>query len=365
MRRLAYNIILALFLIATAYCKSRPGKTTDHPGQTKDSGNALTPPVARTADSVARTVDSIARTADSIARTADSAAQPADPIASAETAPAAVANGDPGTAIANAITKLQLSQMKDNNPLKQVAQNMMKAQRDGTRGPDKNYTAEYKPEQPAGYTVSVEGAGPVYELQYTGGSSLGGKQDGAWKNIYVNTKNNTGWNVFTEGYMISSTINMNVHSTILGNKDSAYIVSLNAQYQKYNREPLAERGKYESEVKVQKIGDEKMFGYSCVHIRVSYTITALHQTAHSTDDEWYSSDVPGAQYLSPVLLESHSPQVVQKIMAAGCSGALVKFKSGEMHIQLTSITKKDLPDTTFTLPATYQPDKNTDLYGLQ
>lgn len=351
MRRFALNIILALFLISAAFCKSRSGKTTDPPGQTKDSGNTSTLPIARTVDSVARTVDS--------------AAQTADPVASTDTTPTAVANSDPGTAIANAITKLQLSQMKDNNPLKQVAQNMMKAQRDGTRGPDKNYTAEYKPEQPANYAVSVEGAGAVYELQYTGGSSLGGKQDGAWKNIYVNTKNNTGWNVFTEGYMISSTINMKVHSAILSNKDSAYIVSLNAQYQKYNREPLAERGKYESEVKVQKVGDEKMFGYSCVHIRVSYTITALHQTAHSTDDEWYSNGVPGAQYLSPVLLESHSPQVVQKIMAAGCSGALVKFKSGEMHIQLTSITKKDLPDATFTLPANYQSDKNAGLYGLQ
>ncbi|MBS1601733.1 MAG: DUF4412 domain-containing protein [Bacteroidetes bacterium] len=358
MRRLVYNIIPALFLISAAYCKSRPGKTTDTPGQTKDSVNTPAPPVAPTVDSIARTVDSIARTA-------DPAAQTADPVAPTDTAPAAVANSDPGSAIANAITKLQLSQMKDNNPLKQVAQNMMKAQRDGSRGPDKNYTAEYKPEQPAGYAVSIQGAGTVYELQYTGGSSLGGKQDGAWKNIYVNTKNNTGWNVFSEGYMNSSAINMKVHSTILCNKDSAYIVSLNVQYQKYNREPLTERGKYESEVKVQKIGDEKMFGYSCVHIRVSYTITALHQTAHCIDDEWYSQEVPGAQYLSPVVLESHSPQVVKKIMAAGCSGALVKFKSGEMQLQLTSIIKKELPDTAFTQPGNYQPDKNTDLYGLQ
>jgi hypothetical protein len=158
---------------------------------------------------------------------------------------------------------------------------------------------------------------------------------------------------------------MKVHSTTLSNKDSDYIVSFNAQYQKYNREPLAEKGKYESEVKVQKIGDEKMFGYSCVHIRVSYTITALHQIAHSVDDEWYSAEVPGAQYLSPALLESHSPQVVNKIMAAGCNGVLVKFRSGEMHLQLAGITKKDLPDAAFTLPANYQPDKNTGLYGLQ
>jgi hypothetical protein len=358
MRRLAYNIILALFLISAAFCKSRSNKPTNVPAQTKDPGNAPTPPVTRTADSAAQPIDSVAQTADPGKQTTGS-------ITRTDTAPTADASSDPGTAIANALTKLQLSQMKDNNPLKQVAQNMMKADRDGTRGPDKNYTAEYRPEQPAGYAVPVLGAGSVYELQYTGGSSLGGKQDGAWKNIYINAKNNTGWNVFTEAYMKSSAINMKVHSTILSNKDSVYIVSLNAQYQKYNREPLAERGKYEAEVKVQKIGDEKMFGYSCVHIRVSYTITALHQTAHSIDDEWYSEEVPGARYLSPVLLESHSPQVVQKIMAAGCSGALVKFRSGEFHLQLTTITKKDLPDSTFILPVNYQSDKNTGLYGLQ
>jgi len=358
MSRLAYNIIPALLLISAAYCKSRSNKTTIAPARTKDSVNAPIPPLAMSIDSFARTVDSISQIADPSGHTADS-------LPHSNTVPAADAGNDPGTAIANALTKLQLGQMKDNNPLKQVAQNMMKAQRNGTRGADKNYTATYKPEQPAGYAVPIQGAGSVYELQYTGGSSLGGKQDGAWKNIYINTKNNTGWDLFTEGYMISSAINMKVHSTTLSNKDSACIVSFNAQYQKYNREPLAEKGKYESDVKVQKIGDEKMFGYNCVHIRVSYTITALHQTSHSTDDEWYSDEVPGARYLSPILSESHSPQVVQKIMAAGCRGALVKFKSGEMHIQLTSITKKDLPDTTFTLPANYQPDKNTGLYGLQ
>lgn len=362
MRQLAYNTILALLLISVAFCKNRFDKTTNTPA----------PPVARTVDSGARPVGSISRSVSSVMRSVDSVAQTADPsghtadsISHTGATPTADASSDPGTAIGNALTNLQLSQMKDNNPLKQVAQNMIKAQHDGTRGPDKNYTADYKPELAADYTVPVQGAGSVYELQYTGGSSLGGKQDGAWKNIYINTKNNTGWNLFTEAYMKSSAINMQVHSTVLSNKDSAYDVSFNTQYQKYNRESLAERGKYESEVKVQKIGDEKMFGYSCVHIRVSYTITALHQTSHSIDDEWYSTEVPGAQYLSPVLLESHSPQVVQKIMAIGCSGALVKFRSDDMHIQLTSITKKDLPDTTFTLPANYQSDKNTGLYGLQ
>jgi len=350
--------------MSAAFCKSKPTKPMNVPAQTKDSGSTPVPSVAQIGDSVTRPGDSAARPTDSVPQTHDSIIRAVNAF-HADTASPIAANSSPGDAIANAITNLQLSQMKDNNPLKQVAQNMMKAQRDGTRGPDKNYTAEYKPEQSADYTVPVQGNASVYELQYTGGSSLKGKQDGAWKNIYINTKNNTGWNLFTEAYMTSSAMNMQAHSTTLSDKDSDYIVSFNAQYQKYKREDLTEKGKYESEVSVQKIGVEKMFGYSCMHIRVSYTIKALHQTAHSIDDEWYSNEVPGAQYLSPVILESHSPQVVQKIMAAGCNGALVKFKSGEMHIQLTSITKKDMPDAAFTLPANYQFDKNTDLYGLQ
>jgi len=364
MRQLAYNTILAFLLMSAAFCKSKPTKPMNVPAQTKDSGSTPVPSVAQIGDSVTRPGDSAARPTDSVPQTHDSIIRAVNAF-HADTASPIAANSSPGDAIANAITNLQLSQMKDNNPLKQVAQNMMKAQRDGTRGPDKNYTAEYKPEQSADYTVPVQGNASVYELQYTGGSSLKGKQDGAWKNIYINTKNNTGWNLFTEAYMTSSAMNMQAHSTTLSDKDSDYIVSFNAQYQKYKREDLTEKGKYESEVSVQKIGVEKMFGYSCMHIRVSYTIKALHQTAHSIDDEWYSNEVPGAQYLSPVILESHSPQVVQKIMAAGCNGALVKFKSGEMHIQLTSITKKDMPDAAFTLPANYQFDKNTDLYGLQ
>ena len=82
-------------------------------------------------------------------------------------------------------------------------------------------------------------------------------------------------------------------------------------------------------------------------------------------DEWYSSEVPGAQLLSLRISESHAPGPIQKIMATGCNGALVKFKSGATLIQLTDITKKDMPDSVFVLPANYQPDKNTDLYGVQ
>ncbi len=273
--------------------------------------------------------------------------------------------GNPGNAIGNAILNLQLSQMKDNNPLKQAAQGMMAAEKNGTALSAKTYTAVYKPEQPADYKVPVEGSGAVYKLQYTGGTSSNGKKDGLWKNIYVNTENNTTWNVFSESYMESSAINMKAHSSTISDKDSSDIISFNAQYQKYNREKIATKGKNESDVQVQKIGTEKLFGFNCVHIRLSYTVTALHQTSHITEDEWYSDEVPGAQFLSPAILESHAPAAIQKIMAAGCSGALVKLRSKEMLFQLSGITKSDSTDAVFALPANYQPDKNTDLYGIQ
>ena len=59
-------------------------------------------------------------------------------------------NGNPGDAIGNSLLNLQLGQMKDNNPLKSVAKGMMEAQKNGTAGPSKTYTATYTPEQAAG-----------------------------------------------------------------------------------------------------------------------------------------------------------------------------------------------------------------------
>ena len=38
----------------------------------------------------------------------------------------------------------------------------------------------------------------------------------------------------------------------------------------------------------------------------AYTLKALGQTTNMQNDEWYSSDVPGSQYLSPVIFENHS-----------------------------------------------------------
>ncbi len=128
-------------------------------------------------------------------------------------------------------------------------------------------------------------------------------------------------------------------------------------------------GKNESGVQVQKIGNEKMFGYNCVHVKISYTLKALGQSTNIQNDEWYSTDVPGSQYLSPMIFENHSPDVVNKIIDAGCLGVLVKSitrSAGSLQlIQLTGITQKDTPGSMFILPANYQEDKNTALYDIQ
>ena len=117
------------------------------------------------------------------------------------------------------------------------------------------------------------------------------------------------------------------------------------------------------------MSDEKMFGYNCTHIMVSYTVKALGQTSHEQNEEWYSIDVPGAQYVSPLIFENHAPAVVKKIMDAGCAGILVKSlnkSTGSSYtMQLNSITKKDMPSSQFSLPANYAQDKNTTLYDIQ
>jgi hypothetical protein len=102
---------------------------------------------------------------------------------------------------------------------------------------------------------------------------------------------------------------------------------------------------------------------------VIYAIKGLGQAAHEQDDEWYSNGIPGAQFLTPVIFEIHSPEVVKQIMGTGCSGVLVKSitkSAGSFQlVQLSNIIKKDMPDSTFVLPANYQEDKNTALYGIQ
>ncbi|MGH2565416.1 MAG: hypothetical protein ACRDE5_12945, partial [Ginsengibacter sp.] len=197
-------------------------------------------------------------------------------------------NGNPGDAIGSSILNMQLGQMKDNNPLKSVAKGMMEAQKNGTGGPSKTYTATYTPEQGTNYTVPVSGNGNTIVLQYTGGSMANGKKDGLWKNIYVSTEKRTEWNVYSEGYAESSAINMKVHSTSLAGINEKYSVNLNDQYKKYVKQQRSELGKNESAVEVQKMGSEKMFGYNCVHVKIFYTIKGLGQTAHMQDDEWYS-----------------------------------------------------------------------------
>ena len=278
-------------------------------------------------------------------------------------------NGNPGDAIANSLLNLQLGQMKDNNPLKSVAKGMMEAQKNGTAGPSKTYTATYTTEQPVDYKVPVSGNGNTVMLQYTGGSIANNKKDGLWKNLYISTNKANQWNVYSESYAESSALNMKVHSTSLAGINENYNIIINDQYKKYNKQPKSDLGKNESDVQVQKMGDEKMFGYNCVHVKISYTIKALGETTHMQNDEWYSSDVPGSQFLSPVIFENHSPDVVKKITNAGCSGVLIKSitkSSGSSQvIQLSSIIQKDMPDSTFNLPANYQDDKNTALYDIQ
>lgn len=278
-------------------------------------------------------------------------------------------NGNPGDAVGKSLLSFQLGQMSDNNPLKSVAKGMQQAQENGTAGPAKTYTAVYAPEQPGNYNVPVSGNGNTNLFQYTGGSIANGKKDGLWKNIYISTNTANKWNVYSEAYAESSAVNMKVHATSLACINENYSINLNDQYKKYVKQQRNDVGKNESEVQVQKIGTEKMFGYNCMHVRVTYTIIGLGQRAHEQADEWYSEDVPGAKFLSPVIFENHSPEVVKKIIETGCSGALVKVitkSSGSSQlVQLSSIIQKDMPVSTFTLPANYQEDKNTALYDIQ
>ena len=278
-------------------------------------------------------------------------------------------SGNPGDAISAALLNQELGGMKDDNPLKSVAKGMIDAEKNGTASPAKVYTASYVDEQPNNFEIPTAGNGNTIMLKYSGGSIENGKKDGLWKNIYINTTKSNGWNIYTEGYAESSAINMKVHSTSLASIHEDYSINLNDQYKKYSNQPMSDLGKNEFDVQVQKIGSEKLFGYNCVHIKITYILKALKQTVHEQNDEWYSSDVEGSKFLLPQIFENHSRAVVKKISDAGCSGVLVKSitkSSGAFQlIQLSSIINKDMPDSTFNLPTNYQEDKNTVLYDIQ
>ncbi|HEY2721913.1 MAG TPA: DUF4412 domain-containing protein [Chitinophagaceae bacterium] len=278
-------------------------------------------------------------------------------------------SGNPGDAISKSVLNFQLGQMSDDNPLKAVTKGMMEAQKNGTAGPSKTYTAAYTPEQPVDYTVPISGNGNTIMFNYTGGSIENNKKDGLWRNLYISTNKAAKWNVYSEAYAESSALNMKVHSTSLAGVHENYSINMNDQYKKYSKQLKSDLGKNESDVQVQKLGTEKLFGYNCVHIKITYTIKALGQTANEQDDEWYSADVPGSQFVSPLIFENHSPAIAKKIIDAGCSGVLVKSvirSAGTFQlVQLSSIVQKDMPDSTFDLPANYQEDKNTSLYDIQ
>jgi len=138
---------------------------------------------------------------------------------------------------------MQLGQMSDNNPLKQVTKGMMEAQKNGTAGPSKTYTAAYKPEQPVDYKVPVSGNGNTVMLQYTGGSIANNKKDGLWKNIYISINKANKWNVYSEGYAESSALNMKVHATSLSGINENCNVILNDKYKKYNNQQKIDLGK--------------------------------------------------------------------------------------------------------------------------
>lgn len=89
--------------------------------------------------------------------------------------------GSPGDVIGKQLLNLQLGQMKDDNPLKQVAKGMQQAQENGTAGPAKTYTAVFTPEQPDNFSVPISGNGSVIMLQYSGGTSVNNKKTGFGK----------------------------------------------------------------------------------------------------------------------------------------------------------------------------------------
>ena len=126
-----------------------------------------------------------------------------------------------------------------------------------------------------------------------------------------------------------------------------------------------------TESTVTKIGEEKVFGYNCVHVKVisSKKIGSFYNEM-DTINVWRSRDVPMqsgvkelfTQFESRTGSYMYSKETAAKIKEMGCEGFTVKLttsaKDHSMVMQLTKAEHKALPTAMFQIPAGYKEIKS-------
>lgn len=128
---------------------------------------------------------------------------------------------------------------------------------------------------------------------------------------------------------------------------------------------------FKTESTVEKVGDETMDGFHCVHARVvsKKSMGSFYSTVDTTE-LWASPDVPMqadfqhwyTQFQKKSGGGLFSADVTGKLQQMGCTGFYVRFqmrgKDSDMTLDLTKTERRDLPASLFEIPAGYTEDKS-------
>lgn len=118
---------------------------------------------------------------------------------------------------------------------------------------------------------------------------------------------------------------------------------------------------------VTKLGEEKVFGYNCVHAKIiSHKKIGNLYNETDTINVWRSKDVPMqsdvkelfTQFESRTGSYMYSKETAARLKEMGCEGFTVKLttnaKNHSMVMQLTKAEHKTLPASMFQIPAGYK-----------
>ena len=232
----------------------------------------------------------------------------------------------------------------------------------------------YREPLAADYVIPVTGNGNDFYYEYVGGSEVGDKKSGLSFTISIDPSKRSGWNVYLDGYAQMEQFGINSHYSFLMNNSFTHVL-LNNDHKVYTTQKseavIREKNYTVTDIKVVKIGEEKLHGFNCVHAKVTSLTHFMGQAQSNEFDIWRSEEVPGASNLESSIQVLSSPftlAIEDQLVKMGCRGAIVKIefdqKSSVVRKELFKITKEDMDDFIFNVPSDFKEDKNTTLYSL-
>jgi hypothetical protein len=107
-----------------------------------------------------------------------------------------------------------------------------------------------------------------------------------------------------------------------------------------------------SEVSVQNLGPEKIGNYSCIHFIMKITNPKVKTPNAGEKDIWITKDlgISNVYYSGVYLYYPQGSFLAKKLLEAGATGIVVKWKEGSTVGNLISYQTKNLPESTFIAP---------------